>query len=204
MGDFFQKTPREKVKISDPRGPRCRTPRHVTINREVYDKYLEQNPNSKLTFTEFKQICLRGNTLYRQAIMKNREGIELPERMGRMFIGAYEKGKDKPYYDWAVLRKKKVAYSHKNWESDRYVCKLFYTNFGNQNKYQLRQYWYFNGCRKATEETSKNFRENWNFYVKIPRFQKMSELDKLEFRTIKITHHEPNSGRVDFTDTQPH
>lgn len=206
MGYFFKNsTDKTKIKPCDRKAPRGRCKRKNTFSKELFKKFKKQHPNIDIDFKTFKKIVYRGNEIFAQKICDEREGIALPERLGKIFIGSYDRGKDSPYYNWKILEEQNVAVSYKNWESDKYFCKIFYTSFGMNYAFDLKRYWYFSPCRILKQNVSKAFIKDWNKYIKVPRFQKLSKLDKEQnYETIKIVHHEPNNRRVDFTNTQPH
>lgn len=204
MGRYFKKTPKEEVCKPVHSAPRGKCERHSSLNKNLFKKFKKTYPNIKIDWETFKEIIIRGNEIFREGFLENREGVVLPEGLGKLFIGAYEKSPNSPYYDWGLLMNKNIVASHRNYESDRYFCKLFYTNFGDQYKYPFKRFWYFNPMQETSALVSKYFREDFNKYIKVPKFQKMKDLEKELYRTIKIVHHEPNSGRIDFTDTQPH
>jgi hypothetical protein len=206
MGAYFKEpVPRDKVKLPNPNAPRAKYSRYNTINRDLYERFVLAFPQYNIDWKTFKVLLAQSNRIIRDFFLTTREGVSFPERAGRIFIGAYERGDSKPYYDWRILQKDKLAYSHRNWESDKYCCKIFYTSFGEQYELSNKRYWYFTASDKLKKLTSDEFIKNWNYFVKIPKFQRMSNIDRLlGNQTIKIVHHEPNRRRVDFTDTQPH
>lgn len=204
MGKFFANTPKDMVRVPIQKGPRARNIVKSILNVTLYNEFKSKYPNANISRETFKKIIIRGNEILRDAILENREGVILPKGFGRLFIGAYDKNPKKPYYDWSILMNKGFAYSHKNYESDRYFCKLFYSAFGEDVRYPFKGFWYFKTAHEMSLRVSKAFRADYNKFIKVPKFKRLKQIESSLYKTIKIIHHEPNRGRVDFTDTQPY
>ena len=203
MGRFFAPVKKEDIKKPNLKAPRARCERYVCLNKEMFKKFKKLYPHINIDWKTFKKIIIRGNEIFREGFLNNREGVVLPQGFGKLFIGAYEKSPHKNYYDWKVLHEKNVAVPQRNYESDRYFCKLFYTSFGNNYKYPFKRYWYFNPSSQTSKLVSVTFSKNWNMFIKVPKLQKLKDFEKDLYRTIKILPHEPNNGRVDFSNSQP-
>ena len=76
---------------------------------------------------------------------------------------------------------------HRNFESDSFIAKIFYTNYANRYKFSMRELWMFKGCRAFTRATSKEYVKSWMNYVKVDSFLHVRKLfTKLITRDIAI------------------
>jgi hypothetical protein len=66
---------------------------------------------------------------------------------------------------------------HRNWESDNYLAKLFYTNYyDSKYGFKFHEIWAFKGCREFTKEIGKAYPENWKKYIQVDHTLKISKL----------------------------
>lgn len=156
---FMYKTP-------DIKAPRHRLSRHTLTTNEFFTKFRTNHPQySQYTNKELvKVVETFHNNLWLGAI-NNRDGIELPEKIGHIFIGTC-KPKKSPNPD----RVKSAAYGrevkHQNFQSDNYLAKIFYTNFANGYLFENRDLWKFKPVREFKREVANNLPkvENISYY----------------------------------------
>jgi len=203
MGDFFLKSDGSRFKKPNLNAPRERKNNYKVLSLNLFKRFKEKYPDSTLSWKQFKLIISVGNTIYSEKVISNREGVDLPNMLGKLFIGSCQKKKG-ANYDFTTSGEIDTPVNHKNFESNRYLCKIFYTNFDTKYQLRLRKYWYFNAARSFKREVSKAYRENWNHYIKISPFQKISSQARREgIKSIKISKYERKGGRIDFSNTQP-
>jgi hypothetical protein len=201
MGTFFKRKETDKISKVKLDAPRIRKKKYNCLNKELFEAYKKEN-NSSINYSDFSNIIETFNTaLYREAIT-NREGVDLPFMLGKFIIGACDKKKDKNY-DWKTSTEIGKDVNHKNWESNQYLCKIFYTNYETKYKFPLMRHWFFKPCRNFQREVSSAFKKNWNFYFKVPPFQKIGKLKQEGIRSIKIIRNEKKGKRMDLSDSQP-
>jgi hypothetical protein len=107
--------------------------------------------------------------------MENREGVELPESLGYMFIATC-KSKPKDNIDYHKSRLHGVKVSHKNWETDGALGKIVYTNYNAKYKFKDSSIWGFKPARKFKRTVSKYYIENWKMYIELNKNEKVSAL----------------------------
>ena len=93
-----------------------------------------------------------------------RDGIQLPEQIGWLFIGTCQSPK-KENIDFAKSNKYGVAVSNKNWETDGKLAKIFFTSYALKHKMKNREFWKFIACREFKRSVAKTYPENWNMYA---------------------------------------
>lgn len=197
---YYEK--REGFKKPDKKAPRFRRSRLSLLNQELFQKFKEKNPTIEIDYKAFKRLILAFNSKIRYLVTHERDGVELPEQLGFMFIGTCPKTRqDNP--DKVISAELDMKISHKNWESNQYLCRIFYSNYGTKYRFANREFWYFRPSRTFKKEASTTFLEQWNVYRKISPIQRVSQLYKEGIKGVKIQKHDYNNRRVNFTDTQP-
>jgi hypothetical protein len=167
--------------------PRFRQSAIGLLNLDTFSKFLEKYPEySSYTMEQFKTIVETYNGMLQQAVMDNRDGIELPEGLGNMFIGSCKPTTVKPN----INRYKSIQVGQKvlnrNLATDGYVCKIFYSNYESKFKFQHRDLWRFKGVRQFTRTVSKVYREDWPKYIVIEEYMKIASLIRKQRKNEKI------------------
>jgi len=165
-------------KKSDLNAPRFRSKSMNILNKELYDKFIEKYPQHKnLEIKKFKNIIKTFNGNLWKGVIDNREGIELPESLGYIFIGTCDKpDKINPNYKDSIKYGKLVT--HRNWESDNYLAKIFYTNYSLKYRFKKRELWKFNPVRQFSRKVSKTYPELYSKYIYVKKGINVSNLLK--------------------------
>ena len=85
---------------------------------------------------------------------------------------------------------------HRNFESDNYVAKIFYTNYAGKYKFRHRELLQFKGIREFTRGVSEAYPENWKKYVQVENFEKINKL----FKRLKSRRYYVNKTAHDILD----
>lgn len=173
-------------KKPDLNAPRYRPKKLNLTNVNVYNKFIEENPRfSSLTATQFKEVISTFNGKIWQHVIDYRDGVELPEQLGYLFIGTCpRKHGDNPNYKASNNYGKKVQ--NQNWESDQYVAKIFYTNFETKYRFKHHDMWGFTGLRDFKRTVAKTYPQEWKKYVQVDNLVKVSLLfRKQKFKDFK-------------------
>ena len=125
---------------------------------------------------EFKEIVMTFNKLLAQGIIDNRNGVELPNGLGCIFIGTCPKPKSKKNIDFGSSIKHGMKVTHKNWDSDNKLMKIFYTNYNAKYPLGNKQVWGFKAAKAFRKEASDNYKENWQRYVEVEPTEKISAM----------------------------
>lgn len=160
----------------DPRAPRFRKKAAKTYaDGKLFKNFIKKYPEykGKITRTEFSQIIQAHGSLLSELVRDNRDGVELPQRLGHVFVGTCN-----PPYRKNVNFKVSAEYAkvlmNRNYESDSYVAKIFYSNYGNRFSFKNGELWEFKGYREFTRAVAHHYPKNWNKYVFIDRNKKLS------------------------------
>ena len=111
-----------------------------------------------------RKIIKRFNEQVCNTVVEKRDGIQLPEQIGWLFIGACESSK-KQNIDYAKSNKYGIRVTNNNWNTDGRLAKIFFTNYAPKHKMKNREFWGFVACRNFKRSVAKAFSENWNTYI---------------------------------------
>jgi hypothetical protein len=180
--------PRE-YKKPDLNAPRYRPKKLNLTNTDFYNKFIEDNPkHSHLTIKQFKDIITRFNGKIWEGVVKERDGVQLPEQLGYIFIGSCPKKKS-DNVDYNKSAYYGVTLQNQNWESDQYIAKIFYTNFETKYRFKNHELWGFKGLRDFTRAVGKTYPKEWKKYVQVDNLMKISRLFRMEkfkqFKTVE-------------------
>jgi len=113
---------------------------------------------------DLRKIIKHFNNTFYQTVIDTRDGVQLPEQIGWIFIGTCQAPK-KQNTDFAKSKKYGVSVSNKNWETDGKLAKIFFTSYALKHKMKNREFWGFTACREFKRSVAKMYPENWNIYV---------------------------------------
>lgn len=160
----------------DRKAPRYRTSRLGLLNKELHSRFVNEFPeHNGVDSDQFKDIIRTFNNAIWENAIESRDGTELPEGLGFTFIGTCPPPKKKNY-DPIASTKYGQKISHRNFESDNFLAKIFYTNFASKYKFKDREVWKFTGVRDFKIAVAKAYPDNWKKYVQIDNWQNVSKL----------------------------
>jgi len=164
-------------KTPDLNAPRYRIRRVQPLNKETYKDFIKKHPEYKdLTFEMYKAIVVNVNGRLWQTAIDYRDGIDLPQSLGTLFIATCKRNKNNVDYKTSQLLGKKLR--HRNFESDNHLAKIFYTNFANKYKFKNREVWVFDSARQFKRAVAATYPEKWKQYVMVEPLTKVSEIFK--------------------------
>jgi hypothetical protein len=160
-------------------GPRYRRKRLNSINPDTISYIRSVVPECEgLSDSEIRRIIVTFNTELWRKVVEYRDGVEIPAQIGHVFVGSCKPVKSKINTDIekSIIYDKRI--SHQNYESDSYVAKIFFTTFANKYKFKNHHLWAFAGHRTFTRTVSANYKNNWNKYVLVEPYMKVSAIYK--------------------------
>lgn len=162
-----------EFKSPDLKAPRYRPEVHTIMNKEFFESFKKKHPKYKdLDNVELRKIVKYfNNTLY-QTVIDTRDGVQLPEQIGWLFIGTCQSPK-KQNIDFVKSKKYGVAVTNKNWETDGKLAKIFFTSYALKHKMKNREFWGFTACREFKRAVAKAYPENWNMYLVVEPTRKI-------------------------------
>ena len=87
-------------------------------------------------------------------VIENRDGVELPDSLGYIFIGTCPAAKS-VNIDYALSKKYGKVLQNKNWETDGKIAKIFYTNYSTKYRFKNRELWQFTAVRQFKKAVAK-------------------------------------------------
>jgi hypothetical protein len=151
----------------DVKGKRYREKIHHILTDEFYKNFKEKYPKYKdINQKDLRKICIAFHTLFLETVIDNRDGVQLPEGLGSIFIGTCQSTKKKNI-DFGKSIKYGVVVTNSNWETDNKLGKIFYTNYATKYNFVNRECWEFKGCRTFKRTVAKVYSTNWPIYIQV-------------------------------------
>lgn len=165
----------KEFKKPDLKAPRYRPKRLNFTNSEFFKKFIKEHPKySFLTNEQFKQIIEKFNEKIWTTVIDFRDGVELPEQLGYIFIGSCPRKKSN--VDFKKSKDFGKILQNRNWESDDYLAKIFYTNFETKYRFKNHELWGFVGLRDFKRSVAKVYPKEWKKYLVVDNMTKVSKI----------------------------
>ena len=175
-----------EFKKPDVTAPRFRPAVYNILNKEFFKKFKQRYPKYKnLIDSDIRNIIKKFNTLVYQNVIEKRDGIQLPNQVGWLFIGSCQESK-KRNINFAKSLKYGVTVTNNNFDTDGKLAKIFFTNFAPKHKMKNREFWSFVACREFKRNVAKNYCDNWNMYMAIDSTKKLNTAYNKEYFKDKI------------------
>jgi hypothetical protein len=166
----------KEFKKPDVKAPRFRPEVYNVLNKEFFDLFRKKYPRYKnMDNDSLKKIAKTFNRYIFQTVIDTRDGVQLPESLGWIFIGTCQQSK-KNNIDFSKSVKYGVTVSNKNWETDGKLAKIFFTNLAPKHRVRNREFWSFRACRDFKRSVAKTYPENWNMYVRLDPLSKLETI----------------------------
>lgn len=151
----------------DVKASRYRPEVTTLLDKEFFENFKKTHPKYKnLDNKMLRKIIKRFNQIVCQSVIDTRDGVQLPEQLGWIFIGTCQRSK-KDNIDYAKSKKYGIKVTNNNWETDGKLAKIFFSNYAPKHKMKNREFWGFTACRDFKRSVAKTYPENWNMYVQV-------------------------------------
>jgi hypothetical protein len=168
-----------QCKKPDLNAPRYRPKKLNFTNVEFYNRFIEEHPKyANVTADKFKEVINSFNGKIWETVIENRDGVELPEQLGYLFIGTCPRKKSN--VDFSKSKEHGVVIQHQNWESDNYAAKIFYTNYETKYRFKHHEMWGFTGIRGFKRTVAQTYPINWKKYVMVDNLVRVSRIFRKE------------------------
>lgn len=166
-------------KKPDINAPRFQAHRPGILTNSFYKEFKKKFPKYKdYTDKQLGKIIFDYNGRIWGAAIEYREGVELPEGLGNIFVGSCNMPKKTYNSDFGLSIKNNILTRLKNYESNGYLAKIFYTNYATKYLFAYREFWEFKGTRDFTRTVSATYPENWKKYILVENTLLISKLYK--------------------------
>jgi len=161
-----------EFKKPDVTAPRFRPAVYNVLNKEFFKSFKKKYSKYKdLDNSNLRNIIKKFNYAVYNKVIDVRDGVQLPESIGWLFIGTCQQSK-KQNINYAKSLKYGVSVSNNNWETDGKLAKIFFTNHAPKHKIKNREFWGFTACRNFKRSVAKTYPENWNMYIVVDATKK--------------------------------
>lgn len=167
---------KKSFKKPDLNAPRFRPTSMNLMSRDLYEKFRQRFPeHDAISLQHFKEIISTFNGKLTEGIIENRDGVELPEGLGFIFLGTCPPAK-KQNIDVAKSIEYGIVAKHRNWDSDNNLLKIFYTNQNSKFPFHNKQVWAFKAVKQFRKAASDAYKENWPKYIVVDSQKKISAM----------------------------
>jgi hypothetical protein len=145
-----------------------------------------------MSLAQIKNILIEYNKELVDTIINKRDGVEIPMQIGHMFVGTCPMTKRKNV-NYKMSQEYMQTIQHRNWESDNYLAKIFFTTFGNKFRYKNNELWGFEPHRDFKRTLAKVYPVKWKQYVEVDPHLKISNIYRTKLYNIKKSEEDTES-----------
>lgn len=165
----------KEYKKPDLKAPRYRPKKLNFTNAAFYNQFVKDHPKySSIPIEKFKEVITSFNGLIWKTVIDERDGVELPEQLGYIFIGSCKRKKSN--VDFNKSSHFGVVLQNQNWESDQYLAKIFYTNYETKYRFKHHDLWGFTGLRDFKRNVGKTYPKEWKKYLMVDNLVRVSKI----------------------------
>jgi hypothetical protein len=166
-------------KKPDLNAPRYRPKKLNLCNKDFISSFKTAFPKYKdVPDDVLKNIITAFNGKIWKTVVELRDGVELPEQLGYIFIGSCPRKKSN--VDFKKSEHYGTVLQNQNWESDQFVAKIFYTNYETKYRFKNHDLWGFKGLRDFTRMVGQTYPTEWKKYLQVDNKVKISRLFRIE------------------------
>jgi len=155
---------------------RYREKRLGLLNEETIKEFKEKKPlYSNIDNDKLKKIIKLYNVKLWKAVIEYRDGVELPDSLGYLFIGTCSPSKT-INTNYKLSNQYGKVLQNKNWETDGNLGKIFYTNWSTKYRFKNRELWRFVACRTFKRAVAQEYPLNWTKYVTMKNKYRVAHL----------------------------
>jgi len=169
-------------KVPDIKAPRFFTRSKAVVNKDFIEKFKRRYPEYRnIKLAMFSKIMVTFHNEVVQGVIDNRDGIELPEGLGFVFIGSCQRAKRENIdFRASTLAGRKIF--HQNWESDNRLMKILYSNSEVRYRLTNKQVWAFRLGKTNRKLISDAYKVRWTKYHIIPNMKGIKNMFKQGLR----------------------
>ena len=171
------------IMINNFKKPNLNAPRYREkvlglLNAELINEFKDKNPiYSNIDNDKLKNIIKLFNGRIWKEVIKNRDGVELPDSLGYIFIGTCPAAKT-VNTNYALSKEYGKVLQNKNWETDGNVAKIFYTNYSTKYRFKNRELWQFTAVRQFKRAVASEYPKKWTRYIKMENKKRVADMYK--------------------------
>jgi len=165
-------------KAPDLKAPRYREKVLGLLNADLIKEFKEKYPiYENIDDTKLKKIIRLYNTKLWEEVINNREGVELPDSLGYLFIGTCPAAKS-VNTNYSLSREYGKVLQNRNLETDGKIAKIFYTNYSTKYRFKNRELWQFKAVRQFKRSVAKTYPKQWSKYIVMESKKRVADMYK--------------------------
>ena len=167
------------------KAPRYREKRIGFLNSKNLKEFKEKYPlYANIDNKKLKKIITLYNEKLWNGVIENRDGVELPDSLGYLFIGTCPASKG-VNTNYSLSREYGKVLQNRNWETDGNIGKIFYTNYSTKYRFKNRELWKFTATRNFKRSVAKTYPEQWTKYIVMKNKVRVTDLYRKEMAELK-------------------
>ena len=165
-------------KAPDLNAPRYREKVLGLLNSNLIKEFKEKYPvYENIDDTKLKKIIKLYNTKLWEEVINNREGVELPDSLGYLFIGTCPAAKS-VNTNYSLSKEYGKVLQNRNLNTDGKIAKIFYTNYSTKYRFKNRELWQFKAVRQFKRAVAKTYPEQWSKYIVMESKKRVADMYK--------------------------
>jgi hypothetical protein len=169
--------------ISNFKAPNLNAPRYrekvlSLLNSELIKEFKDKYPvYSNIDNSKLKKIIRLYNTKLWEEVIESREGVELPDSLGYLFIGTCPAAKS-VNTNYSLSKQYGKVLQNRNHATDGKIAKIFYTNLATKYRFKNRELWQFKAVRQFKRAVAKTYPEQWPKYIVMESKKRVAHMYK--------------------------
>jgi hypothetical protein len=165
-------------KAPDLNAPRYREKVLGLLNSNLIKEFKEKYPvYENIDDTKLKKIIKLYNTKLWEEVINNREGVELPDSLGYLFIGTCPAAKS-INTNYSLSKEYGKVLQNRNLNTDGKIAKIFYTNYSTKYRFKNRELWQFKAVRQFKRSVAKTYPKQWSKYIVMESKKRVADMYK--------------------------
>ena len=165
-------------KAPDLNAPRYREKVLSLLNSELIKEFKDKYPiYANIVNSKLKKIIRLYNTKLWEEVINSREGVELPDSLGYLFIGTCPAAKS-VNTNYSLSKEYGKVLQNRNLKTDGKIAKIFYTNLPTKYRFRNRELWQFKAVRQFKRAVAKTYPEQWPKYVVMESKKRVAHMYK--------------------------
>ena len=165
-------------KAPDLNAPRYREKVLSLLNADLLKDFKDKYPMySEIDNSKLKSIINLYNKKLWDEVINSREGVELPDSLGFLFIGTCPAAKS-VNTNYALSRQYGKVLENRNLGTDGKIAKIFYTNLKTKYRFKNRELWQFTAVRQFKRSVAKTYPKQWSKYIVMESKKRVADIYK--------------------------
>ena len=169
--------------ISNFKAPNLNAPRYREkvfglLNADLFKEFKEKYPAyENIDNTKLKKVINLYNEKLWKEVINNRNGVELPDSLGYLFIGTCPAAKS-VNTNYSLSRQYGKVLENRNLNTDGKIAKIFYTNLKTKYRFKNRELWQFTAVRQFKRSVAKTYPKQWSKYIVMESKKRVADIYK--------------------------